>query len=65
MEPELAEDGCNWHNYDGSETQPTNPSLLQGGGDDWTPQTDEEREAVMVWRTNDSVWQQQAATAHY
>ncbi|KAI6021097.1 hypothetical protein EDC04DRAFT_382131 [Pisolithus marmoratus] len=82
MEPELAEDGCNWHNYgswvlkalleddlmgylDGSETRPTNPSLLQGGGDDWTPQTDEEREAVMVWRTNDSMWQQRAAMAHY
>ncbi|KAI6103227.1 hypothetical protein EV401DRAFT_2079628 [Pisolithus croceorrhizus] len=50
---------------DGSETRPTNPRLLQGDGDGWTPQTDEEREAVAVWRTADNAWQQQAAMAHY
>ncbi|KAI6098934.1 hypothetical protein EDD17DRAFT_1043823 [Pisolithus thermaeus] len=50
---------------DGSETRPTNPRLLQGDGDGWTPQTDEEREAVMVWRTADNAWQQRAAMAHY
>ncbi|KIK10544.1 hypothetical protein PISMIDRAFT_690968 [Pisolithus microcarpus 441] len=27
---------------EGSETRPTHPSLLQGDGDGWTPQTDEE-----------------------
>ncbi|KIK21162.1 hypothetical protein PISMIDRAFT_12428 [Pisolithus microcarpus 441] len=81
MEPELAEDGCNWHTYgswvlkalseddlmgylEGSETRPTHPSLLQGDGDGWTPQTDEEQEAVMAWKTTDDVWHQRAAMAH-
>ncbi|KAI6142922.1 hypothetical protein EDD17DRAFT_215673 [Pisolithus thermaeus] len=50
---------------EGSETRPTHPSLLQEAGDGWTPQTDEEREAVAVWRTADNAWQQRASMAHY
>ncbi|KAI6152911.1 hypothetical protein EDD17DRAFT_1633204 [Pisolithus thermaeus] len=73
MEPELAADGCNWHTYGSwvlkalSEDDLTGylDGLLQGDGDDWTPQTDEEREAVTVWRTTDDAWQQCAAMAHY
>ncbi|KAI6100549.1 hypothetical protein F5141DRAFT_304111 [Pisolithus sp. B1] len=60
----LSEDDLTGY-LDGSETRPTNPRLLQGDGDDWTPQTDEEREAVTVWRTADDAWQQHAAMAHY
>ncbi|KAI6100946.1 hypothetical protein EV401DRAFT_2215090 [Pisolithus croceorrhizus] len=60
----LSEDDLTGY-LDGSETRPTNPRLLQGDGDDWTPQTDKEREAVAVWRTADNAWQQRAAMAHY
>ncbi|KAI6137445.1 hypothetical protein EDD17DRAFT_1517350 [Pisolithus thermaeus] len=60
----LSEDDLTGY-LDGSETRPTNPRLLQGNGDGWTPRTNEEREAVAVWRTTDDAWQQRAAMAHY
>ncbi|KAI6016749.1 hypothetical protein EDC04DRAFT_521168 [Pisolithus marmoratus] len=48
----------------GSETRPVHPAQLRGLGEDWAPQTDEERDEVAAWRTADESWQRQNATVN-
>ncbi|KIK20417.1 hypothetical protein PISMIDRAFT_105846, partial [Pisolithus microcarpus 441] len=49
----------------GSERRPTHPAELEGRGKGWTPQTDEERHEVTVWRTADQSWTRRNATVNY
>ncbi|KAI5993422.1 hypothetical protein EDD15DRAFT_892354 [Pisolithus albus] len=49
----------------GSERRPTHPAQLEGRGEGWTPQTDDERDQVAVWQTADRSWTQQNATVNY
>ncbi|KAI5991408.1 hypothetical protein EDD15DRAFT_2519375 [Pisolithus albus] len=49
----------------GSETRPIHPAQLEGRGEGWTPQTDDERDEVAVWRTADRSWTQRNATVNY
>ncbi|KAI5999256.1 hypothetical protein EDD15DRAFT_2193922 [Pisolithus albus] len=49
----------------GSERRPIHPAELEGRGEGWTPQTDEERDEVAVWRTADQSWTQRNATVNY
>ncbi|KAI5990632.1 hypothetical protein EDD15DRAFT_2369712 [Pisolithus albus] len=49
----------------GSETRPIHPAQLEGRGEGWTPQTDNERDEVAVWRTADRSWTQRNATVNY
>ncbi|KAI5989911.1 hypothetical protein EDD15DRAFT_2519908 [Pisolithus albus] len=49
----------------GSERRPTHPAELEGRGEGWTPQTDEERDEVAVWRTADQSWTRRNATVNY
>ncbi|KAI6043708.1 hypothetical protein EDC04DRAFT_2562394, partial [Pisolithus marmoratus] len=49
----------------GSETRPIHPAQLDGRGEGWTPQTDDERDEVAVWRTADQSWTQRNATVNY
>ncbi|KAI6038309.1 hypothetical protein EDC04DRAFT_3090900 [Pisolithus marmoratus] len=48
-----------------SETRPTHPAQLEGCGEGWTPQTNEERDMVAAWQTADRSWTQQNATVNY
>ncbi|KAI5990692.1 hypothetical protein EDC04DRAFT_2911873 [Pisolithus marmoratus] len=48
-----------------SEKRPIHPAQLEGRGEGWTPQTDDERDKVAVWRTADQLWTQQNATVNY
>ncbi|KAI5985943.1 hypothetical protein EDD15DRAFT_2373581 [Pisolithus albus] len=49
----------------GSERRPIHPAQLEGRGEGWTPQTDDERDQVAVWRTADQSWTQRNATVNY
>ncbi|KAI5988539.1 hypothetical protein EDD15DRAFT_2371206 [Pisolithus albus] len=49
----------------GSERRPIHPAQLEGRGEGWTPQTDDERDEVAVWRTADRSWTQRNATVNY
>ncbi|KAI5983247.1 hypothetical protein EDD15DRAFT_2202237 [Pisolithus albus] len=49
----------------GSERRPTHPAELEGRGEGWTPQTDEERDEVVVWRTANQSWTRRNATVNY
>ncbi|KAI5996056.1 hypothetical protein EDC04DRAFT_1197943 [Pisolithus marmoratus] len=49
----------------GSETRPIHPAELDGRGEGWTPQTDNERNEVAVWRTADQSWTQRNAMVNY
>ncbi|KAI5982699.1 hypothetical protein EDD15DRAFT_2534207 [Pisolithus albus] len=49
----------------GSEKRPIHPARLEGRGEGWTPQTDDERDQVAVWQTADRSWTQQNATVNY
>ncbi|KAI5993450.1 hypothetical protein EDD15DRAFT_2518798 [Pisolithus albus] len=49
----------------GSERRPTHPAELEGRGEGWTPQTDEERDEVAVWRTAEQSWTRRNATVNY
>ncbi|KAI6016455.1 hypothetical protein PISMIDRAFT_13233 [Pisolithus microcarpus 441] len=49
----------------GSERRPTHPAELEGRGEGWTPQTDEERDEVTIWRTADQSWTQRNTTVNY
>ncbi|KIK24569.1 hypothetical protein PISMIDRAFT_403406, partial [Pisolithus microcarpus 441] len=49
----------------GSERRPTHPAELEGRGEGWTPQTDEERDEVAIWRTADQSWTQRNAMVNY
>ncbi|KAI5987032.1 hypothetical protein EDD15DRAFT_2469811 [Pisolithus albus] len=49
----------------GSERRPTHPAELEGRGEGWTPQTNEERDEVAVWRTADQSWTRRNATVNY
>ncbi|KAI5980890.1 hypothetical protein EDD15DRAFT_2535782 [Pisolithus albus] len=48
-----------------SETRPIHPAQLKGRGEGWTPQTDDEREEVAVWKTADQSWTQRNAMVNY
>ncbi|KAI6039131.1 hypothetical protein EDC04DRAFT_3141009 [Pisolithus marmoratus] len=49
----------------GSETRPIHPAELEGRSEGWTPQTDDERDAVTAWQTADQLWTQWNATVNY
>ncbi|KAI5996804.1 hypothetical protein EDC04DRAFT_2978306 [Pisolithus marmoratus] len=49
----------------GSETRPIHPAQLDGQGEGWTPQTNEERDEVVTWRAMDQSWTQQNAMINY
>ncbi|KAI6003410.1 hypothetical protein EDC04DRAFT_2908221 [Pisolithus marmoratus] len=48
----------------GSETRPVHPAQQKGLGEDWSPQTNEERDEVTAWRTADESWQRRNATVN-
>ncbi|KAI5984741.1 hypothetical protein EDC04DRAFT_3149937 [Pisolithus marmoratus] len=49
----------------GSETRPVHPAGLDGQGEGWTPQTDEEQDEVAAWQAVDQSWTQRNATVNY
>ncbi|KAI5983877.1 hypothetical protein EDC04DRAFT_2914675 [Pisolithus marmoratus] len=49
----------------GSEKRPIHPAELDGRGEGWTPQTNEERDEVTAWRATDQSWTQQNAMVNY